>query len=94
MLNLEITNSFKKDLKTCRRRNLDIQKLDYVFQKLLQEEDVSLFKDHALIGNWINHRELHIQSDWLLIYIKTSESIIAVRTGSHRSEERRVGKEC
>uniref|UniRef100_UPI00402A8B0C type II toxin-antitoxin system mRNA interferase toxin, RelE/StbE family n=1 Tax=Turicimonas muris TaxID=1796652 RepID=UPI00402A8B0C len=35
------------------------------------------------MGNGTNHRELHIQSDWLLIYSKTIESIIAVRTGSH-----------
>ncbi|MBS4846515.1 MAG: type II toxin-antitoxin system YafQ family toxin [Burkholderiales bacterium] len=42
-----------------------------------------MFKDHALIGNWINHRELHIQPYWLLIYSETPESIITVRTGSH-----------
>ncbi|WP_460174916.1 type II toxin-antitoxin system YafQ family toxin [Turicimonas sp. TL08] len=74
---------FQEDLKTCRRRILGIQKLDYIFQKLLQEEDASLFKDLAVIGNWTNDRELHIQADWLLIYRKTPEGIIAVRTGSH-----------
>lgn len=25
-------------------------------------------KDHALTGNWFGHRELHILSDWLLVY--------------------------
>lgn len=85
MFNFEITNSFKKDLKICRKRGMDISKLDFVIQKLLQSEDVSLYKDHPLVGNWFGHRELHVSPDWLLIYKIESESntLYAVRTGSH-----------
>lgn len=28
-------------------------------------------KDHALTGNWVNHRECHVLSDWLLIRLLT-----------------------
>lgn len=40
-------------------------------------------RDHALIGNYIDHRECHVEPDWLLIYKKTDKSLILERTGSH-----------
>ena len=42
-------------------------------------------KDHNLIGNWNHHNELHISSDWLLIYrlISKRNTVIFVRTGTH-----------
>ncbi len=85
MLNLEITNAFKKDLKVCRRRNWEINKLEAVIQKLQQEEDISAWKDHPLVGNWNGHRELHVESDWLLIYKvdQTQKALFLVRTGTH-----------
>lgn len=41
--------------------------------------------DHELKGNWKQHRELHIEPDWLLIYQKKEELLILelTRTGSH-----------
>lgn len=43
------------------------------------------YKDHALTGNWIGHRECHIQSDWLLIYrIENGVLVLTLtRTGTH-----------
>ena len=43
------------------------------------------YKDHALSGNWQGYRELHIESDWLLIYKINKDVVILtlVRTGSH-----------
>ena len=45
----------------------------------------SKLKDHSLIGSWKNHRELHIENDWLLIYkiITDENTVIFVRIGSH-----------
>lgn len=82
MPNLEITNGFKKDLKVCRRRNWEISKLDAVIQKLIQEEDVSFWKAHPLVGNWDGYKELHVASDWLLIYKvdQTQNTLFLVRT--------------
>jgi mRNA interferase YafQ len=42
------------------------------------------FRDHALTGNWANHRDCHIRPDLVLIYRKTEdERLILVRLGSH-----------
>lgn len=39
--------------------------------------------DHALKGEWANHRECHIGGNFLLIYQTTEKSIIFVRAGTH-----------
>ena len=46
---------------------------------------VSLYKDHALKGNFIGYRECHIRPDWLLMY-KIDKQILTLaltRTGTH-----------
>ena len=80
------TNQYKKDVKLAKKRNYNISELLEVVKKLsfglLLEEK---YKDHALEGNWKNHRELHIRPDWLLIYqIKDDILILELsRTGTH-----------
>jgi mRNA interferase YafQ len=39
--------------------------------------------DHALKGDWADHRECHIGGDFLLIYKTDGDAIIFVRTGTH-----------
>ncbi len=41
--------------------------------------------DHLLTGNWMNHRECHLEPDWLLIYrINEQEKVVEyVRMGKH-----------
>jgi mRNA interferase YafQ len=43
--------------------------------------------DHALVGEWVDHREYHIGRDFLLIYRLqgggAGEEIIFVRAGTH-----------
>ncbi len=43
--------------------------------------------DHALQGDWVDHRECHVGGDFLLIYRldgqDTNEQIVFVRAGSH-----------
>jgi mRNA interferase YafQ len=43
--------------------------------------------DHALVGEWADHRECHIGGDFLLIYRLSgagdAEQIIFVRAGTH-----------
>ncbi len=42
------------------------------------------WKDHALTGNWADHRECHIGGDFLLIYrLDGMETVVFVRTGTH-----------
>lgn len=40
-------------------------------------------RDHALTGNWRDHRECHVKADWLLIYRLEPGRLILVRTGTH-----------
>ena len=83
---LVLANSFKKDYKRITKQNLDLNKLDKIVQILLSGKPVpSFYRDHQLKGNLKELRELHIQSDWILIYRKLEKLLILVlsRTGSH-----------
>lgn len=83
---LVYTPNFKRDLRQAQKRNLDMEALRTVL-KLLQagEKLPDRYKDHQLKGNMKQFRELHIQPDWLLIYIRNKKELILTlsRTGSH-----------
>lgn len=86
MLKVEYTTQFKRDLKLARKRKKDLSALQQIMKKIEHEEDLNpKLKDHPLIGNWKTHRELHIESDWLLIYklVLEEKVVIFVRTGTH-----------
>lgn len=41
-------------------------------------------RDHALTGEWKDHRDCHIKPDWVLIYRKPDDDRLQlVRLGSH-----------
>jgi len=83
-LNLIYTTQFKKDFKRISKQGKDLEKLEYVIETLLSKKSLDQkFIDHLLYGKWKNHRDCHIEPDWLLIYRITSESLILERTGSH-----------
>jgi mRNA interferase YafQ len=85
MLTLEYTNQFKKDLKLSKKRGKDPTKLQGIIELLLQEKPLlEKHRDHSLSGNYKDHRECHIEPDWLLIYlIKNEVTLVLVRIGSH-----------
>ncbi len=86
MLKLEYTAKFKKDFKRIRKQGRDLDKLKEVFQLLLEGKALpERMRDHALLGAYGNHRECHIEPDWLLIYRIDNERLVltATRTGSH-----------
>lgn len=83
---LEQTGIFRKDLKRAKKRGLDLNLLSEVVDLLQKGETLpEKYKDHMLTGNWVGHRECHIQPDWLLIYRIVEDKLILslVRTGSH-----------
>ena len=42
------------------------------------------YRDHALVGDWSDHRDCHIRPDLILIYRKPdAEHLDLVRLGSH-----------
>ena len=80
------TNQFKKDYKLALKCHLDIDLLDVIIRKLassvhLPEKNIV----HALTGNWVGHRECHIQPDWLLVYRIENDLLVLTlsRTGTY-----------
>ena len=80
------TTKFKKDYKLSIKRNRNIDLLDDIIRALSRGEILpEKNKDHELPGDWVGHRECHIQPDWLLIYRIEDDVLVLTlcRTGSH-----------
>ena len=80
------TSQFKKDYKLAMKRGQSIDLLDNIIRLLAKGEPLpETNRDHALSGNWIGHRECHIQSDWLLVYRVENDILVLTlaRTGTH-----------
>lgn len=84
MLTPAYTRQFERDLKLMLKRGKDPEKLKLVMTTLINEEPLPLrHRDHALVGNYRDRRECHVEPDWLLIYKTQADEIIFERTGSH-----------
>lgn len=84
MLELDYTHQFKKDLKLAKKRGKNTDKLDSIIDLLLRETSLEYkHRDHPLSGDYKDHRECHVEPDWLLIYKKIKKTLILVRTGTH-----------
>ena len=80
------TTQFKKDYKLAKRRGLDINLLKGIITKLANGEVLApKHKDHPRSGDWVGHRECHIQPDWLLVYRYDNDVLVLTlsRTGTH-----------
>ena len=86
MLEIVLSNQFKKDLKQIAKRGYDLDLMNTVVDKLASSEKLDeCYRDHALTGNYVGFRECHIKPDWLLIYrINNHELYLFLsRTGTH-----------
>ncbi len=85
MLELEQTGTFKKCLKKYRYKKAVLEELKAVVTLLINNKPIpTKYRDHELKGNRKGIRELHLQSDELLLYIKIQEKkIILIALGSH-----------
>ena len=83
---IQRTSSFKRDYKLIKKRGYDINKLKAVITIIAEGNEIPVaYHDHALTGNWLGYRELHIEPDWLLVYrIYDNQLILSLtRTGTH-----------
>ncbi len=83
---VKITTQFKKDYKRIIKRGLNIKLLEQIVELLAMGKPLpEKNRDHELSGNWIGHRECHIQPDWLLVYRKEEDIVVLTltRTGTH-----------
>ena len=84
MKSLSQSNQFLKDIKRMRKRGKELKRLQYVVNKLANNETLHpRHRDHPLMGEWKNCRDCHIDPDWVLIYHTHSNTLRLERTGSH-----------
>ena len=88
MRTIEWTTQFKRDYKReskgQHQATLDTDLLP-VFNALANNQPLEQrHHDHALTGNWKDHRDCHVKPDLLLIYNTSSpDTLQLVRLGSH-----------
>jgi len=88
MRTIERTGQFKRDYKRLLKGSVG-NTLDESFMEAVRllVNDAPLpvkFRDHALVGDWNDHRDCHIKPDIVLIYRKPDLGVIQlIRIGSH-----------
>jgi mRNA interferase YafQ len=88
MRRIEPTTQFRRDYKREAkgqyRAALDIE-MTPVVQVLACDQPLEpRHRDHALTGDWKDHRDCHIKPDLVLIYRKPDDEVLQlVRLGSH-----------
>jgi mRNA interferase YafQ len=87
MRRIERTGQFKRDYKREAKRHRAM--LDAELMPILKAlaDDLPLEPrhcDHALTGDWKDHRDCHVKPDLVLIYRKPDDEVLQlVRLGSH-----------
>lgn len=78
------TGQFKRDVKLAEKRGKDMEKLRHAVRLLLAGEALPReYNDHPLKGEWKPCRDLHIEPDWILIYVADDTMVRLMRTGTH-----------
>ncbi len=88
MRRIEYTSAFRRDFKR-EKRSVKFADIDSLLAGIVTilAEDKPLpekSRDHALAGEWRDHRECHLKPDLLLIYRKPNVGLLQLaRMGSH-----------
>ena len=86
MLDIVVSNRFKKDLKLAIKRGYNMALLETVVECLASGQLLEKrYQDHLLTGEYGGFRECHITPDWLLVYqVRDTELVLFLsRTGTH-----------
>jgi mRNA interferase YafQ len=89
MFEIEITGSFKKDLKTLKKRSFSDFEILRIFIKNLSLSGFDgidkKHNPHKLKGKFAKHNECHVMPDLLLIWMedRAALKITLIRTGTH-----------
>ncbi|AAO28955.1 type II toxin-antitoxin system mRNA interferase toxin, RelE/StbE family [Xylella fastidiosa subsp. fastidiosa] len=80
----QFKRDYKREAKGQHRATLD-EELIHVLEALTCDHPLEpRHHDHALTGDWKDHRDCHIKPDLVLIYRKPdNETLQLVRIGSH-----------
>ena len=80
------TGQFKKDVKRQEKRGKDFKELKGLVNKIIEGVPLpSKYRDHKLLGNHRKYKDVrdHVEPGWQLIYLKTENELILIRTGTH-----------
>lgn len=83
---IQYSTRFKKSLKKCYKRGLNVEKLREIINELSSTGTLpSKYRPHKLSGNYEGAWECHIEPDWLLIWQQNDTELILllIDTGSH-----------
>lgn len=84
MLYRKPSTKFIKDIKTVKKRKLNIEKLERIITLICENKELpKQCRPHMLSGKWGGFWECHIDPDWLLIYRLSGDNIELARTGTH-----------
>ena len=88
MRTIEQTGRFRRDYKSQAKGQLgQVLRAEFVavVRALAEERPLDLrHRDHALTGEWKDHRDCHVRPDLVLIYRKIGTDVLQlVRIGSH-----------
>ena len=86
MYSIDYTNRFKKDLKRCQKRGLDLQLILDAIALLKTTGTLPMsYRPHKLFGNRDGQWECHIQPDWLMTWQQNDMelTLLFLQTGTH-----------
>lgn len=88
MRTIERTSQFKRDYKReakgPHRASLAKDLVDVINALARDRPLAPKYRDHALTGDWKDHRDCHVKPDLVLIYRKPKDDVLQlVRLGSH-----------
>lgn len=88
MRTIERTTQFKRDykreMKGRHRASLQVELTAVLTELMAGRPLAARLRDHALTGNWADHRDCHVKPDLVLIYrIVGADTLQLVRLGSH-----------
>jgi len=84
MRTVSYSSMVKKDKARMVRRGKNIEKLIKAVFYLKENGTLPVQYDaHKLHGEYAGRWECHLESDWLLLYSLTPETVFVARTGTH-----------
>ena len=86
MYKLIYSNKFKKSLKKCEKRGLNVELLRETLNILVETGTLpAKYRPHKLVGKYAGAWECHITPDWLLVWEQYDDELLLllIDTGSH-----------
>lgn len=86
MYEVTYTNQFKRSLKKCIKRGLDVELFRTALNILQQEGKLpQQYHPHKLSGKYSNYWECHLQPDWLMVWEQNDRelNLLLIDTGTH-----------